>query len=174
MRLLYVAAVLGAFGMGEASAEDNGARLLQIFEQTCAGKPASGAALDASARSLGYANQNWPVAPDDSRRALDDVYFWKLPDQGSKFAIDAYFAGPRAHYRVVCGLHADHVDVAAFVASVKREMKLAEASEKTDAETGRVTYGWTGQTGGGEDVLEVAAFRNGRVSVTLTYDVRGR
>jgi hypothetical protein len=41
MRLLYVAALLSAFGIGEASAEDNGERLFQMFEKSCAGKPVS-------------------------------------------------------------------------------------------------------------------------------------
>jgi hypothetical protein len=170
MRLLYVAMLLGAFGIGGAAAEDNGARLLQIFEKTCAGKPVSGAALDQRARALGYANQNWPLAPDDSKRDLDDIYYWKLPDQGSNFGIDAYFAGPRANYRISCGVHAENVDVGAFVAGLGREMKLPAA--KVDAETG--TYAWTLEADGGKDALVVKGFKSGRVSVTVTYDVVGR
>jgi hypothetical protein len=89
MRLLYVAALLVAFGIGEASAEDNGEKLFQNFEKTCAGKPTSGEALDVRARGLGYVHQDGPVAPDDPKRNFDDVHYWKLPEQGSDFGIDA-------------------------------------------------------------------------------------
>ena len=171
MRFLYVATLLGAFGIGEASAEDNGERLFQMFEQTCIGKPVSGEALDARARSLGYVHQNGPVAPDDGKRSLDDIHYWKLPEQGSNFAIDAYFVGPRAHYQTVCGIHADNVDVAAFVAGLMRETTLAELQTKSDPETGRLTYAWTAEADGGKDTLEVAAFKNGRVSVAFSYEV---
>jgi hypothetical protein len=174
MRLLYVAALWSAFGVGEALAEDNGERLFQMFEKTCAGKPVSGAALDARARALGYVHQNGPVAPDDLKRDPDDIHDWKLPEQGSNFAIDAYFAGPRANYRSVCGLHADNVDGAAFVAALRRQTTLPEPQTKSDPQTGRVTYAWTTAADGGKDLLEVAAYRNGRVSVTFSYDVIAR
>jgi hypothetical protein len=174
MRLLYVAALLGALGIGEASAEDNGDRLFQMFEKTCAGKPVSSEALDARARGLGYVHQNGPVAPDDGKRDLDDIHYWRLPDEGSNFAIDAYFAGPRAHYRISCGIHAVNVDAAAFVAGVRRETTLPEPQTKSDPETGRLIYSWTAEEDGGKDVLEVDAFKNGRVSVTFTYDVIAR
>jgi hypothetical protein len=174
MRLLYVATLLGAFGIGEASAEDNSERLFQIFEKTCAGKPVSGEALDARARGLGYVHQNGPVAPYDGKRNLDDIHSWRLPDEGANFAISAYFAGPRAHYRISCGIRADNVDAAAFVAGLVRETTLPEAQTKSDPETSKLTYSWTADEDGGKDVLEVAAYKNGRVSVTFTYDVIAR
>jgi hypothetical protein len=174
MRLLYAAMLLGAFGIGEVSAEDNSERLLQMFEKTCAGKPISGEALDARARGLGYVHQNGSAAPDDGKRDLDDIHYWRLPEQGANFAIDAYFAGPRAHYRISCGIHADNVDVAAFVAGLRRETTLPEPQTKSDPETGRLTYAWTAEEDGGKDMLEVVAFKNGRVSVTFSYDVTAR
>jgi hypothetical protein len=174
MRLLYVAPLLGALGIGEASAEDNGDRLFQIFEKTCAEKPVSGEALDARARRLGYVHQNGPVAPDDLRRDPDDIHDWKLPEQGSNFAIDAYFAGPRANYRIVCAIHADNVDVAAFVEGLMRETTLPKPQTKSDPETGMLTYAWTAEADGGKDLLEVAAFKNGRVRIAFSYDVIAR
>jgi len=171
MRLLTLAALLAAFGIGEASAEDNGGRLFQMFQKTCAGKPVSAEALDARARGLGYVHPDGPVAPEDPTRDPDDIHFWKLPEQGSNFAIDAYFTGRRAKYQVVCGMHADTVDVAAFVETLRRETTLPEPQTKSDPETGRVSYAWTVEAGGGKDVLDVAAYRNGRVSITFTYDV---
>jgi hypothetical protein len=174
MRLLYAATLVGALGIDEVSAEDNGARLFQMFENTCARKPVSGEALDAQARSLGYIHQNGPVAPDDLKRNLDDVNFWKLPDQGSNFAIDAYFSGPRAHYQVSCAIHADNVDLAAFVASLKRETNLPDLQPQSNPETGALTYAWMAEADGGKDILEVAAYRNGRVSVRFGYDVIAR
>jgi hypothetical protein len=172
MRLLCVAMLLGAFGIGEASAEDNGERLLQIFEKTCVGKPVSGEALDALARGLGYVHQNGPAAPD--KQDPDDIHYWKLPEQGPNFAIDAYFVGPRAHYQVVCGIHADNVDVAALVEGIMRETTLPDPQTKSDTETGRLTYTWKAEADGGKDMLEVAAYKNGRVSVTFSYDVIAR
>jgi hypothetical protein len=112
MRHFFVATLLGALSIGEASAEDNGQRLFQMFQKTCAGKPVSGEALDARARGLGYVHPNGPVAPDDLKRNPDDIHSWRLPEQGSNFAIDAYFAGPRTNYRIVCAIHADNVDIA--------------------------------------------------------------
>ena len=150
-----------------------GARTVFV-EKTCAAKPVSGEALDARAHSLGYVHQDGPVAPDDPQRDPDDIHYWKLPGQGANFALDAYFAGRRTHYRTVCGLHADNVDVAAFIARLMREAKLAQAQEKSDPETGRLSYAWTAEADGGKDALEVAAYKNGRVSVTFSYDVIGR
>jgi hypothetical protein len=172
MRLLCVATLLGAFGIGEASAEDNGERLFQIFEKTCAGKPVSGEALDARARGLGYVHQNGPVAPD--KLDPDDIHFWRLPEQGSNFAIDAYFAGRRANYRTVCGIHAVNVDVAAFVEGLMRETTLPEAQAKSDPQTGALTYAWTAEADGGKDTLEVAASKSGLVSIIFSYDVIAR
>jgi hypothetical protein len=174
MRFFYLAALLGALGFGGASAEDNGERLFQMFEKTCAAKPISGEALDGRARPLGYVHQNGPVAPDDLKRDPDDIHFWKLPEQGSNFAIDAYFTGPRANYRTVCAIHADQVDAAAFVETLRRETTLPESQTNSDPQTGRLTYTWTAEADGGKDTLEVAAFRNGRVSVTFSYDVIAR
>ncbi|WP_158814477.1 hypothetical protein [Methylocapsa sp. S129] len=174
MRLLCAAMLLSALGMGEALAEDNGERLFQIFERTCAMKPVSGEALDAQARSLGYIHQDGPVAPDDLKRDPDDINFWKLSDQGSNFAIDAYFGGPRAHYQVSCSVHADNVDPAAFIERLKRETTLPDPQTKSDPETGKLTYAWTAEADGGKDRLEVAAFRNGRVLVAFSYDVIAR
>jgi len=174
MRLLYVATLLGAFGIGGASAEDNGERLFQTFEKTCAGKPVSGEALDVRARGLGYIHQNRPVAPDDLKRDPDDIHYWKLPEQGSNFAIDAYFVGSRAKYQTVCGIHADNVDVVAFVRGLRHETALPEPQTKSDPETGRLTYTWMTEADGGKDSLEVAAYRNGWVSVTFSYVVIAR
>jgi hypothetical protein len=174
MRLLYVVTLLGAFSIGEASAEDNGERLFQIFEKTCAGKPVSGEALDARARGLGYVHQNGPVAADDLKRDRDDIHYWKLPGQGSNFAMDTYFVGPQAKYQAVCGIHADNVDVAPFVEGLMRGTTLPEPQAKSDPETGRWTYTWTTEVVGGKDTLEVAAYKNGKVSVTLSYDVIAR
>jgi hypothetical protein len=175
MRLLYAAMLMGALGIGEASAEDNGERLFQTFEKTCARKPVSGEALDAQARNLGYVHQNGPVAPDDIKRDLDDINFWKLPDQSSNFAIDAYFAGPRAHYQVICSIHADNVDPAAFIEGLKRETTLPDPqTTKSNPETGTLTYTWMAEADGGKDKLEIHAFKNGWFSVTLSYDVIAR
>ncbi|WP_158818276.1 hypothetical protein [Methylocapsa sp. S129] len=174
MRLLYVATLLGAFGVGQASAEDNGERLLQIFEKTCAGKPVSGEALDAQARGLGYVHQNGAVAPDDLKRDPDDIHDWKLPEQGSNFALDAYFAGPRTHYRTVCGIHADNVDIAAFVERLMRETTLPQPQTKSDPKTGALSYIWTAEADGGKDTLEVDAYKNGRVRLAFSYDVIAR
>jgi hypothetical protein len=175
MRLLFVAILLSALGIGDALAEDNGARLLQLFEKTCAAKPDSGAALDTRARSFGYIHQNGPVAPDDLSRDPDDVNFWKLPDQGANFAIDAYFGGPRAHYQVACAIHADNVDPAAFLARLKRETTLPDPPvTKSDTQTGALSYSWTAEADGGKDVLEVHVSRDGRVSVAFTYEVIAR
>jgi hypothetical protein len=173
MRLLY-AALLCALGISEASAQDNGLRLLQMFENTCARKPVSGEALDVQARSLGYVHQNGPVAQDDIKRDPDDINFWKLPDQGSNFAIDAYFAGPRAHYQVSCSIHADNVDPAAFIEGLKREMTLPDPRTKSNPETGALTYTWMAEADGEKETLEVDAFKNGIVSVTFSYDVIAR
>jgi hypothetical protein len=169
MRLLYLAALLGAFGIREASADDNGERLFQILEKTCVRKPVSGEALDALARPLGYVHQDGRVAP--LKPNPDDIHYWRLPEQGQNFALDAYFAGPRANYRVVCGIHADNLDVAAFVQSLMHQTTLPEPQTKSDPDTGRLTYSWTAEADGGKDTLEVAAYKNGRVSVTFTYDV---
>ena len=174
MRLLYAAALLGALGAGQASAEDNGDRLFQMFQHTCARKPISGEALDAEARSLGYISQDGPVAPDDMKRDLDDINSWRLPDGGSNFAISAYFAGPRAHYQVSCSLHADNVDLAGFIAGLKRETTLPDQQPKSNPETGAVTYTWAAEADGGKDKLEIAAYKNGRVVVNFGYEVIAR
>jgi hypothetical protein len=174
MRLLYAAMLVGALGIGQASAEDNGERLFQIFANTCVRKPVSGAALDALARSLGYVPEHGPVAPDDLKHDPDDLYFWKLPDGGSNFAISAYFAGLRAHYQVVCDIHANNVDLAAFVEILKRETTLAEQQPKSNPETGALTYTWTAEADGGKDTLEVAAFKSGIVNLHLAYEVIAR
>jgi hypothetical protein len=174
MRLLCAATLVGALGVGQASAEDNGDRLFQMFENTCARKPVSGAALDAQARSLGYVNQNGPVAPDDPKRDPDDLYYWKLPDGGYNFAISIYFTGPRAHYQAICDIHADNVDLAAFIEGLKRETTLPDRQPKSNPETGAVTYAWTTEADGGKDTFEVAAYKNGRVNVHFAYEVIAR
>jgi hypothetical protein len=175
MRLLYVATLLGAFGIGDALAGDNGERLLLLFEKTCAAKPVSGEALDGQARGFGYIHQYGAVAPDDLKRDPDGVYSWKLPDQGSNFAISAYFGGLRAHYQVSCSIHADNVEPAAFLARLRSETELPDPqTTKSDAETGGLTYSWTAEADGGKDVLEVRTFRDGRVSLAFTYDVIAR
>jgi hypothetical protein len=175
MRLLFVAALLATLDIGDAVAADNGAKLLQIFEKTCAAKPVSGEALDGQARSFGYINQYGPVAPDDLKRDPDDVYSWKLPAQDSNFAISAYFGGPRAHYQVSCSIHADNVEAADFLARLRSETNLLDPqTTKSDAGTGALTYSWTAEADGGKDVLQVRTFRDGRVSLAFTYDVIAR
>ena len=114
-------------------------------------------------------HQDGPVAADDPNRDLDDTHFWKLSDQGSNFAIEAYFVGPRTNYHTICGIHADNVDVAAFLEGLKRGTKLPDPLTKSDPETGRLTYTWTAKADGGKDALKVAAYKNGRVSITFTY-----
>lgn len=119
-------------------------------------------------------HQDGPVAADDPNRDLDDTHFWKLSDQGSNFAIEAYFVGPRTNYHTISGIHADNVDVAAFLEGLKRGTKLPDPLTKSDPETGRLTYTWTAKADGGKDALKVAAYKNGRVSITFTYSVIAR
>jgi hypothetical protein len=178
MRLLYVATLVGtlALGIGEASAEDNGQELFQRFAKTCGMKPVSGEALDMQARGIGYLLQNGPLPPDDPKRDLDLVLFWKLPDRGSDFALNAYIVGLRAHYQVICSIHADNVDFAAFIESLKRETTLPEPQATSSAETGAPVYVWTVPADGATDKMEVRAYGEDRrrVNVTLTYDVIAR
>jgi hypothetical protein len=176
MRLLYAATLASAFGIGEASAEDNGEQLFQTFAKTCAMKPISGEALDARARSIGYVSEFGSVPPDDPKRDRDDLFFWTLPDQGKSFALNAYFAGPRARYQVVCSISGENVDFAAFVAGLKRESTLPEPQMGTSSGTGAPVYTWTVDADGAKDKLEVAAYGPARrkVVVTLTYDVIAR
>jgi hypothetical protein len=176
MRVLYAATLVAALGVGEALAEDNGTELFQRFAKTCAMKPISGEALDARARSIGYVPQNGPIAPDDPKRDPDDVFFWRLPDQGVSFALDAYFTGRRAHYQVVCSIRGENVDFAAFVEGLKRETTLPDPKGGTNPNTGAPIYTWTVDADGGKDKLEVAAYGEARrrVLVTLTYDVIAR
>ena len=177
MRFLYfcAATALGLAVVCEAPAADNGERLVQVFSKTCAKKPVTAGAMDTLARGLGYSHQNGPVAADDPKRDPDDVHFWKLREQGSNFAIDAYFSGPRAHYQVSCSIKADDIAAAAFLAVLKRETTLPDPqSTKLDPDSGSSTYIWTAEVDGAQDKLEVNASRNGRVRIALTYVVIGR
>ena len=174
MRLLPATMLIVALGIGRASAEDNGERLFQMFERTCATKPVSGEALDAQARGLGYVSRNAPVSSGDLTRKLDDIYDWKLPDQGFNFALNAYLFGPRAHYQVSCSIHARDVDPAALLAIVKRETALPDPQTKTDPETGMQSHIWTAEVEGGKDTMQINTFKNGNASITLNYDVIAR
>lgn len=176
MRHLYAATLFLALGVGQASAEDDGEELFQRFAKTCAMKPISGEALDARARSIGYVPQNGPVAPDDPKRDPDDIFFWRLPDQGGSFGLDAYFTGRRAHYQVVCSIRGENVDLAAFIDGFKRETTLPDPQIATRPDTVAPVYTWAVEDDGGQDKLEVAAYGQGRrrVVVTLTYDVIAR
>lgn len=138
-------------------------------------KPTSGAALDARARAIGYVPQSGPVAPDDPKRDPDDVFFWKLPDEGANFTLNAYFTGRRAHYQVVCSIRGDDVDFTAFVDGLKRESRLPDP-QVTKSPADAPIYTWTVDADGGKDKLEVAAYGEARrrVVVTLTYDVIAR
>jgi hypothetical protein len=176
MRLVLAAIMFCALCPGRASAEDNGEELFQKFAGTCATKPVSGAELDARARSLGYVSRNGSDDPDDGKRDLDFLYFWRLPDKGANLAVDAYFFGPRAHFQVVCSVTSGDVDFDAFVESLKRNTSLPAPQVTSDPKTGAPIYGWTVDADGWKDVLQVEGFGadHRRVDVWLTYDVVAR
>ena len=165
-----------AFAGGEASADDNGHELFQRFAKTCAMKPVSGEALDKQARGVGYVLQHGPLPPDDPKQDLDLLLSWSLPDRGSDFALDAYIVGLRAHYQVICSIHADNVDLAALMESLERETTLPVPQATSSAQTGAPVYIWTVPADGATDKLEVRAYgaERRRVNVTLTYDVIAR
>ncbi len=173
---LFAAIMLSALGVGQAAAQDNGEELFEKFSKTCATKPLSGAELDARARSLGYVSQNEASDPDDGKRNLDFLYFWRLSNQHVNFALDAYFTGPRTHYQVDCSIHADNVDFDAFVGGLKRNTSLPAPQVTSDPKTGAPIYTWTADADGGKDVLEIEGFGEDhrRVSVRFAYDVIAR
>jgi hypothetical protein len=174
MRLAIVAMLIGTLSAGRALAADDGDALLHKFAETCATKPVSAEALDMLARAVGYMPEHGPVAPDDLSRNPDDIYSAKLPDQGSNFAISAYFGGSRAHYEVSCGMRGQQVDASAFVELLRRETTLPDPQIAADAEIGKQTFVWTADDDGGKDKLEIDAFTDGRLSLTFTYDVISR
>jgi hypothetical protein len=176
MRLWFAAIMLCALGIGRASAEDNGEELFENFAKTCATKPVSGAELDARARGLGYISQNGANDPDDGKRDLDFLYFWKLPNKHTNFAINAYFFGPRAHYQVNCSIRSDNVDFNAFVGTLERNTSLPPPQMTSDPKTGAPIYTWTVDSDGANDILQVEAFGEDRrrADVRLTYEVIAR
>ena len=177
MRLCFAAvAVCMLVSSRQASADDNGAALFQRFAKICATKPVSGAELDVRARSLGYASSNGTNDPDDGKRDLDFLYFWKLPGEGPNYAIDTYFYGPRAHFEVNCAISANNVDLDGFVASLKSNPSLSEPQVTSDPKTGAPIYTWTVDADGAKDILVVEGFGEDRrrVDVRLTYEVIAR
>jgi hypothetical protein len=176
MRLWFAAIMFVALATGRASADDNGDELFQKFARTCATKPLSGAELDGRARGLGYVSQIGPDNPDDDKRDLDFLYFWRLPNKRANFAIDAYFFGPRAHYQVNCSIRSDNVDFEAFVGGLERNTSLPAPQITSDPKTGAPIYTWTVDAEGAKDILVIEAFGEDRrrVDVRLTYDVIAR
>lgn len=176
MRLWVAVIMMGVLGMGRACAEDNGDELFQEFAQTCGMKPVSGAELDARARKLGYVSQSGAGDPDDGKRDLDFLYFWKLSDNRSNFAIDAYFFGPRAHFEVNCSIRSENVDFDAFVGGLARNTSLPAPQVASDPKTGAPIYTYSVDADGATDVLEVEGFGEDhrRVGIRLTYQVIAR
>jgi hypothetical protein len=176
MRLGFAAIMFVALGMGLALADDNGGELFQNFAKTCGTKPLSGAELDTRARRLGYLRQNGSNDPDDGKRDLDFLYFWRLPDKRTDFAIDAYFFGPRAHYQVNCAIRSGNVDFDAFVEGLERNTSLPAPQVTSDPKTNAPIYTWTVDAEGANDILVVEAFGEDhrRVDVRLTYEVIAR
>ncbi len=162
-------------GAGSAAADDKGLALLDLFEKTCARRPALPTALQHLAKAAGFENEHGDLTPDmESGDELDLVYFAKLERGGATFKLDAYFSGSRGAPSVSCTMAASGVDGKDLAPAIEAAEKVASPviEFSNDGVIGRLK--WTVGGADRNDRLEMAFRRNEphRTSLNLTYQIR--
>jgi hypothetical protein len=163
-------------GAVTAAAEDNGLALLDVFDKTCARRPALPTALQRLAKAAGFESEHGDITPGmESGDKIDLLYFANLVRGAVTFKLDAYFSGSRDAPTVSCSMATSGVngqDLAPLIEAAKNVTSPSIEISK-DGVFGRLI--WTAGADG-DDRLAMTFRRDEarRASLSLTYQIRKR
>lgn len=158
-----------------AAEEDNGRRLVDLFAQTCARRPALPSEIERVATELGFVSAGGAIsAAMEAGPKIDIVYMARLTRRGENVGLTAYFAGPAEGPTVSCALTAVGVSAEALPSLIETSLDVHDRTEMAATDRNRLQASWRFGAAGSDDTLDMSAWREAprRASIHIAY--RGR